>query len=100
MNSKQTVFKIYGCGDSPPVAAAWSLFALELAVLAALLARVFSTVVRPSAGGEAPRPSKFEPFECRWGGPTRLTKSRKLKPFRLAPVATGERGGSIRARRS
>ena len=53
----------------------------------------------PSAGGEAPRPSKFE-LPCAGGGPTRLTKSRKLKPFRLAPVATGERGGSIRTRRS
>jgi hypothetical protein len=42
----------------------------------------------PSAGGEAPRPSKFE-LPCAGGGPTRLTKPPKLHSFRL-------RGSQIR----
>jgi hypothetical protein len=46
---------------------------------------------RPSAGGEAPRPSTFEPAVRRGlRGPTRLIKSQPLKSFRIA------RGSQIR----
>jgi hypothetical protein len=50
--------------------------------------RIRSKKSGPSAGGEAPRPSKFE-LPRAGGGPTRLTKPPKLHSFRL-------RGSQIR----